>query len=479
MIGLDGAEIGFIRDCGAALPNLNHALSQGRLDALRTTAEHLVGSVWPTFSTGTMPGEHGIGQRLQWDPDAMRTRRITADWLPFEPFWYGLARRGERVVALDVPFSVAARLDDESIEIINWGTHEGTGPLAANRGGLARDILRRFGRHPIGDEITVDKTPAQRDSIRRALAAGAAAKGRLARWLLQGEDWSLFLIVFGETHRGGHVLWPAQGVPPDSLRAVYQAIDAAIGEILACLDLDHTGVMIFALHGMEANYSQTHLVRPAMERINRLFTAGAEQVSAPRPAPGMIRMLRERFPHRLQHVAALALPVAVRDWILDRELTGGVDWPRTPGFALRGAVHGHIRYNLAGREARGALSPGSEAQRLYTAAIREGFLSLSEAETGERLVRDVAELGDLYPGPRSRYLPDIAIQWEHVPPVDAARSPRLGSFRRRLANGRTGEHRPAGFAALLGRWPDSASADRPSHIKDLAGVVTRALEEAA
>ncbi len=478
LIGLDAADITFIHNSARALPNLARALPPDRICLLRTTAEHLVGSVWPTFCTGTLPGDHGIGQRLQWDPAAMRTRRVTADWLPFEPFWYGLARRGERVVALDVPFSLAARLGS-GLEIVNWGTHERIGAFAANRPGLARDILRRFGRHPIGDEIAVDKSLAQREAIRRTLVAGVALKGRLARELLQTADWSVFLTVFGETHRGGHVLWPADGTPPDALRDVYRAVDSAVGEILQSVDLDRTAVMIFALHGMQVNNSQTHLVRPAMERINALFTTGALPAPTARPPGGLIRALREHVPPRLQHAAALAVPTPVRDWVIDRELTGGLDWRRTPGFAMRGAVLGHVRYNLVGREARGALPAGGEAERRYASLIRDGFLSLRDAATGAALVRDVIFLADRYSGIRSHYLPDIVIEWAQQPPAASVRSARLGSIERRLASGRTGEHRPAGFAALLGRWPDSALANRPAHIKDFARFVTHALGEAA
>ena len=74
MIGLDAAELGFVRAAGAALPTLRRALETGLVRRLRSPADLLPGSVWPTFFTGKPPAEHGFYHHLQWDPAAMRLR---------------------------------------------------------------------------------------------------------------------------------------------------------------------------------------------------------------------------------------------------------------------------------------------------------------------------------------------------------------------------------------------------------------------
>lgn len=467
-IGLDAADIVFIRTNLAHLPNLRRVFEEGSVHPLRSTAEQLAGSVWPTFYTGTLPGMHGIAQHIQWDPDAMRMRRVTADWLYCEPFWYDFARRGGRIVAVDVPFTFPSRLP-HGIEVSSWGSHDKLGAYDVNRADLRREIRRRFGRHPMGDEIPVDKTPAQLDAIRRSLIAGAAAKGRLSRWLMESADWTFFLTVFGEPHRGGHILWPDPDgrVPADALLDVYRAVDAAMGEALAGVDPASTAVMVFALHGMRSNFSQEHFVRPVVERINAVF-AGETGTPERRAGGGIMRRLREAVPPALQHAIALSVPVAVRDWVVAREVTEGLDWARTPGLALRGDVQGYVRLNLLGREAKGILQAGSDAHRRYLDLVTEGFRGLRGPEA---MVEDVLAIPELFPGPRSRYLPDLVVRWKHRPPAREACSERLGRFARRLATGRSGEHRGAGFIALLGRWPDAARAAPPGHIKDLAGFV--------
>ncbi len=474
MIGLDAADITFIRANLPKLPTLGRVFAEGAVHSLRTTAGHLAGSVWPTFYTGTLPGSHGIGQHIQWDPAAMRMRRVTADWLYSEPFWYELARRGERVAALDVPFAFPSRLE-RGIEISGWGSHDRLGPYIVNSAGLRREIRRRFGRHPMGDEIPVEKSPAQLDAIRRSLVAGAVLKGRLTRWVMETTDWSFFLTVFGEVHRGGHILFPAPDlaaqVPADALLEVYQAVDAAVGEILAGVDPARTAVMVFTLHGMRSNFSQEHFVRPVIDRINALFN-GAAVPGRSRPTAGIVRRLREAVPARLQHDVALAVPVPVRDWVVAREATEGLDWARTPGLALRGDVQGFVRLNLRGREACGMLAPGGEDHRRYLDLVAEAFTGLRSSSD---LVEEVLPIPEVFPGPRSQYLPDLIVRWKHRSPAAEAHSGRFGRFVRHLATGRTGEHRAAAFAALFGTWPESARAAPPRHIVDLAGFISRAM----
>jgi predicted AlkP superfamily phosphohydrolase/phosphomutase len=197
---------------------------------------------------------------MQWDQTRMQLRRLSADWMRYEPFWYELARQGLRVTALDVPFSLPTRLE-HGVEVINWGDHDLLGPYESNRPGLAREIRRRFGKPTMGHEVPVLKTRAQLERVRKDLVNSARRKGELSRWLLETTEWDFFLTVFGECHRGGHILWPEPvsgltAVPPDGLLEVYQEVDQAVGHVLDGVDLSTTTVIVFSLHGMGVNLRQ-------------------------------------------------------------------------------------------------------------------------------------------------------------------------------------------------------------------------------
>lgn len=486
MIGLDAAELTFIREHAAALPVLTQLFAQAQPRVIGSTASVLAGSVWPTFYTGTMPGEHGIYHHLQWDPARMKLRRVRADWLWAEPFWYELERRGQDVIALDVPMTFPSRLS-RGAEIINWGSHDTLSATSAKPAGLKRQILRRFGRHPMGCEIPVNKTADELERIRVNLVAGARRKGELSRWLAESRPWDFFVTIFGETHRGGHILWPESDgsgdrtVPPTALLDVYKAVDDAIGHLLDTPAMRDATVVLFALHGMGPNISQEHFVPKIVDRLNARF-AGAATGTAPANGDGtpaatppagqrsLMRMLREKLPAGLQNAIARAVPVGVRDYVVNKSVTSGHDWAHTPGLALLADLHGYFRFNLAGREKSGSLAPGGEEHERYREFVREAFASFHVSGTDKPLVRETLFTADAFPGRRQHLLPDVILSWHVAPQARAIESPLLGAIHSDPGTGRSGNHRPEGFVAVVQQGLAPFDESRVDHIADLAGA---------
>jgi predicted AlkP superfamily phosphohydrolase/phosphomutase len=471
MIGLDAAELGLIQASRGQLPHLARLLGAGTLHRLRSPAGLLAGAVWPTFFTGAHPGEHGIYHHLQWDAERMRLRRVADDWLPAEPFWYELERRGLDVITVDVPMTCHSRLE-RGVEVTCWGSHDQLVPFAARPREVEREIRRRFGRHPMGDEIPVEHTPRERERIRRRLVDGARTKGELSRWLLESRPWDLSVTVFGECHRGGHLLWPGPGEPPTALLDVYRAVDTAVGGLMETLTREGVTVILFAIHGMGPNTSQEHLVPRMMDRINGAPSNGNGAHAAPRR--GMMRMLRETLPAPLQNAIARAVPVATRDAVVDRAVTSGHHWPTTPGIAILADLNGYLRLNVRGRERDGMLEPGGEALGLYEDRVHAAFTAL-RAPDGTPLVDAVRFARDELPGARSHHLPDLIVTWTGVPPASAATSNGFGTVTGTIATGRTGNHRPDGFCVVLPAEGAAPPDETPSHVADLAPMVARML----
>ena len=484
MIAVDAGELSLIRASLPSLPTFRRLLEEAALFPLRSSAEHISASVWPTKYTGASPAEHGISQHIQWDPTAMRMRRISSDWVYSEPFWYDLARAGLGVTVLDVPFTFENRLP-RVVEINNWGSHDLMGRFQANPTGLGRVIRRRYGRHPMGYEIPVSKDTRQLVAMQRECTVGAETKGRLARWLRDTTDWDFYLAVFGECHRGGHILWRDHDdihahVPPGALLDIYHAVDAAVGRVLEGVDRETTTIVVFSLHGMGHNFSQEHFVRRAMDRINATFRReGAARDDPRHPQRGLIRALRESIPASLQHAVARAVPVQVRDWVVGREVTGGLDWSRTPGFALRSDLFSFVRLNVVGRERLGTLEAASDTYRRYIEHLTTGFLGLRTVGTNRPIVGDIAPAQEVFSGARCHLLPDFILRWTEEYPASEVRSPELGLIRAAPDSGRTGEHRPNGFALVLGRGlkegglpPLAHNRDFPRFVSHLLGVRT-------
>jgi predicted AlkP superfamily phosphohydrolase/phosphomutase len=485
MIGMDAAELSFIQENLSALPALRRLLETGTLHRLGSTAGVFPGSVWPTMYSGTLPGEHGIYHHLQWDPEAMRLRRVADDWLYVEPFWYELERRGLRVATIDVPMTFPSRLG-QGAEIINWGSHDELGPFNARPRHLAREISRRFGRHPMGSEIPTRKSPGQLELIRRTLVAGAQLKGELSRWLLAQGDWDFYLTVFGETHRGGHLLWPENGAEGSGgsarLLDVYRAVDRAVGGLLEALPRDVTTLIVFALHGMGGNTSQEHFMPKVIDRVNSRFMADAERPTAGgvrEPRAGQrsaMRFLRERLPAGFQNAVARAVPVAVRDRVVSRQISAGHDWRLTPGIALLADLNGYLRWNIRGREGRGMLAPDDQRLERYVEWVMRCMKGLRLPGAEDSLVREVLLSPDHYPGRRTSLLPDAVVTWNGLPPLSRIHSEEIGALAAELGTGRAGNHLPDGFCVVVNRAVGGGQAIRPpSHISELASFVSSLL----
>jgi hypothetical protein len=320
----------------------------------------------------------------------------------------------------------------------------------------------------MGPEIPVEKTADELARIRRNLVAGAQRKGELARWLYGLRAWDLFLCVFGETHRGGHILWPDRE-HDDALLDVYRAVDAGVGTLLEAL-APNSVVVLFALHGMGPNTSQEHVVPQVMDRIE-----GASGAPSKPAGPGLMRLLRERVPAGFQNAVARGVPVAVRDWVMDRQIRSGHEWSSTQGFALLADLNGYLRLNLRGRERDGTLDPESPGHLELLARWERAYASLRHGGTGAPLVEHLVFDHPDLEGPRRAALPDAIVTWRPAPPAEQVDSALLGRFNAQRATGRGGNHRPAGFFSVRDPTGQLPEYEAPRHIADLAAWVRWAL----
>jgi predicted AlkP superfamily phosphohydrolase/phosphomutase len=464
MIGLDAGDREFLGAHAAELPNISALFAQGVEGKLET--EPMSGTLWPSFYTRGGPGDHGIYHHLQWDPARMKIRRADRSWLQTQPFWRTLGEQGVRVTVFDVPFVMRGEAPNV-LEVMNWGAQDELDPFWSNDKRLQRRILSQYGLHPMGFEIPVPKTPAQLQRIADDTTRGARLRGRLAVDLMRERPWDLFIVGFGETHRAGHVLWthPDDRAPGDRLVDVYKAVDEAVGAIVAEAGPD-AEIVLFALHGMGPNCSQSHLTSIFMQRAIARFR-GLPAPEEKGDAPGLIRTLRRRLPAQLQLGIANLVPQWLRDIVVARELDGGYRWADTYGFCLRGDITGYLRLNIKGREAQGAISPAEAAE--LKVFLRSELEALRSAD-GQPVVRSVSFLTEEATGPRAHLLPDILVEWNpDVLSTTEVHSPNLGVVRAKPETGRDGNHRFNGFYVHAG--PRQGGNVRPRHPSQLADLV--------
>ena len=277
MVGVDAASIDVIRANLARLPNFRRVLEGGAYHSLASFGDVASGSVWPSFAAGKPPGEHGVYHHIQWNQATMRLHRVAEEWLGYRPFWLDLARAGTKVCVIDVPMTFPG-LGGDAVEVVSWASHDQLVPFSCNRPEIERELRRRFSADPMGHEIPVSKSSATLQAIRNRLIDSARKKSEAIRWLLKLEPWDLFIAIFGETHRGGHLLWAPDGDtakagPSEDLLAVYETVDRGLGSILDEIEGMNAVFVLFAVHGMARDISRTGAVPFVMDRVNQLHHA--------------------------------------------------------------------------------------------------------------------------------------------------------------------------------------------------------------
>ena len=483
-IGLDGAEISLMdRWAGdGTLPELAGLRQAGVHTRLRSSAEWLAGSVWPSFYTGQGPEDHGFYQFLQWRADRMRLTRPGHSWLRPEPFWRSLNGSGLRGVALDVPMTPPP-VPFQGVEISGLATHDQLAPPSSYPRHRLADAQRNHRVPPLPEETYGIGAPPAPAAIRDEAVSATAGVMRVAEDMIARDPWNLFLVCLGAPHRAGHLLWTPSGdtgaEPSSALRDIYRACDEAVGRLVRAAGPETT-VIVFSLHGMGPNTSRADVL-PAL--LDRVLGNGP----APSPAPSLAAPSRPSPPAAaltaLKRIIKPCLPRAVRERITTHARLGRRDWTEVDAFGLVADLQGYIRINLRGRERRGRVKP-DEADALAD-RIRRGLMTFTDADTGRPVALRIARREEVFPaGARAHDLPDLMVDWDPTP-SNAHRlliSPDFG----RVAwptpgawpDGRSGNHRPLGFCLAVGpsvRRTTPATGD----ILDLAPTILALLGQPA
>jgi len=452
------------------LPNLAALVARGASGRTGGVEGFFVGSTWPSMYTGTNPARHGVHYLLQLAPGTYALHGVAhGDFVRREAFWSAAARAGRRVAVLDVPLT---RLDPslDGVHVVEWGGHDALYGFRTSPPELADELRARHGVHPLGPTCDgVRRTAEDWRAFVDQLTTGVARKGAWTRELLARGGWDLLMQVFTETHCVGHQAWhlhdtahPAHDAAVaaalgDPLRRVYQAVDAAVGEIVAAAG-DDAHVVVFSAHGMSHWYGAQFLLRDILVRLGvTVPLASHRSGGARRLAAAAWRQL----PDAMRSPARAALR-AMRPTPRAAPPTLGYDFARSRCFPLNnGLAVGGIRLNLIGREPRGVIRPGNEA-RMFCDDLAGELLAIVDDRTGRPLVRRVLRTDDLCAGEHRDALPDLLVEWSDDVPTGStalaggaasrvrARSPRVGVVEGANDYARTGEHRPGGWLVAAG-----------------------------
>ena len=484
MIAMDAAEARLVEAWMAAgvLPNLRKLRAAGIFGRLKSSADWLSGSPWPTFYTGTPPDEHGLYRFLQWRPERMGFSRPAPDWLDLQPFWRRFGADGPAAVMVNIP-QVYPAAPFNGVELSGWGTHDRLAAPSSYPADVLTRVRREFGPSPVAPEVHRRESMARLLALRDAWVAATERSAQIALRLMADHAWDLFGVAFGATHRCGHKLWDGSALDGPAgdddaarlsaaLRDVYVACDRAVGRLVESAGPEAV-VMVFSLHGMGPNTSRVEVL-PDLLRAVLGPGAGPRRSSHSRHP---LHRLRAMVPQAWRTEVKRRLPFRLQDRLSRFWLAHGRDWKATEAFSLSADLQGYIRLNKRGREAAGVVEEGEAVERLC-ARIEAGLKSFADADTGRPVVAEIARRERLFAnGARADCLPDLVVQWSREPACRhrALTSPRHGTVPWPTpgfnADGRSGNHRPQGWLLAAGPQVTAGASLEGGHILDVAPTI--------
>ncbi len=470
------------------LPNIEGLLESGRVGETTGLPGVYVGAHWPSFITGCTPATNRVHSWEQLQPGTYDSYRCKAgDHMQKPQFWETLSAEGIRSCILDIPHSRISP-DINGLQTVEWGAHDAAYGFHASSEDLRREIVSRYGLHPVSGNSDADRPILELDRFADELVRGVQMKADLSEDFVQREEWDFFAQVFTEAHCGGHLLWhlhdpnhirhheAAEAGVGDRLKDVYVEIDKGIGRILDRLD-DATTVVFLANHGIGPKYNADFLLPEILIALG---------VAAPADIP-------EEVPSTIDHVddfvtkAWQKLPPSFRERVqpLRDRVRGAIHTEKTPPpkilpsegkcfFVRNNSAHAGIRVNLVGREPNGQVQPGAEYEA-FLDELTSDLKGIINVDTGKAIVNKVYRCDDVYDGPEREHLPDLFVDWTNDAPIENLNSNKIGHISGRYAYCRTGEHRPDGVFVVTGPGIAPGKIERKINCIEFAPTIAKLL----
>jgi predicted AlkP superfamily phosphohydrolase/phosphomutase len=504
VFGLDGITFDLLQpwlDEGR-LPNLARLLRTGASGPLRSTIPPVSASAWPSFATGTNPGQHSLVDFTYPAPDGYDIRVSNGLTVAVPAIWQIASDAGLDVGVVSLPMTFPPR-PMNGFMLCSFLTPSPESDYTYPPE-LKQELLDACGPYPLrmsekgrGVDPAVFVRASKQLEIDRAKSVS---------YLLQNKPWDLFIYVLETTDNLQHEIWhlvdethplhdaaTAERVLPDILD-YYQTVDRLLGEMLAQLPEDAL-VVILSDHGFGPFHKFFH--------INNWLAANGWLVFKDSP---LSRLKRAAFRVGVTPINALkwltALGLSDMRKNVKRGRGGGtlrrvflsfndVDWSRTKAFSV--GNFGQVYLNVKGQRPQGAVDP-AEYETLRDTIVAAAQ-QLRDPADDSQVVPVVYKREEVFQGISAAHLPDLVLHTDRAKYVSFGHAD-FGSNRIiEPSTGQTGHHHMTGVLGLNGpgvragvTMPDASLLDLAPTILHYLGlpvpeymdgrVLTEALDEA-
>jgi len=397
IIGLDAGTFDILlpfveRDL---MPNLRRLIENGVCATLRSTVPAVTSPAWPAMVTGLNPGKLGLFAMLNKRVGAQYDFAVASNCYHHRAIWSLIGRYGKRSIVCNVPVTYPPAPINGCLVS---GMLTPKGQLCTYPSALMSELEAKG--------LLID-WEAQRD-IDSTIAL-ADEETRLALFLMENNEWDLFMTVFRATDMIFH-LFPER---EREVEALFARVDAHLGRLIERADEQDT-VFVVSDHGMTLQHEVIN-VNSLLQQAGLLKKREAEK-DALNFAHSVIERVKQNrllqnpiFKNPLTRKLSQQISQRVESKRIDygrdgrrlsRLAQSQIDWSGTKCFFVDLGYGSGVYLNLKGREPEGTVEPGEEYQ-----ALRSHITELLSQQSGV-IVRRREEV---YSGPFVEMAPDLLL----------------------------------------------------------------------
>ncbi len=360
VVGLDGTPHSLITELvdRGELPNIAQLFRTGSVCRMHSSRPEVSSVAWSCFMTGQNPGKHGIYGFVDRVPGSYDITVLNSASMRSLTLWEVLSRRGCRVLVMNVPVTYPPRP-------VNGILVSGFLSPTLQKATYPAEVASRL--EALGYVIDVDPWRA-REALENLVPDLEVALDRrfgafLELWQEISPDFAILQVM--ETDRLQHFLWEHyerrdEEYAPRFLE-FYQRIDAAVGNLVQELG-EGVRYILLSDHGF----------------------------------------------------CTLEKEVYVNHWLVE---AGWLKFKKHPAESLADIDESSRAYaldpariylHLRGREPRGSVEPGPEAERVRKELV-EALSDMKDPETAEPLLNVVLRGEEIYHGPALDGAPDLLL----------------------------------------------------------------------
>ncbi len=494
IIGLDGATFKLIKPWvkEGKLPTFARLMEEGAYGELKSTPDMMSPAAWTSFFTGKNPAKHGIYNFLDLIPGTLKMRYLNSTHRDGETLWSLLNKAGKKAGVLNVPMTYPAEKVN-GFMISGWNAPTIRSKRFSYPPYLINELLERFGEYALFPTVKKNIARGRPDLGIEELHHDLNLKDSISRYLMEKEEWDIFISFFVHTDQVQHYYWhymdpqhpkfnPKNDAEKygDAIFSIYKRCDQIIHDHISSLDDDVT-IIVVSDHGQGPNHGAVQYLPLWLKYMG---LAKDREVSSKNPINMLWLWMSHNFSNLLkwtynQMNKRLSIKYKsylntlfpnLRDKIESAWRFSTYDWSKTKVY-----FHYEPRINLKGREPYGIILPGKEYEDLRDYLIKKLY-ECRDLKTGQKVVEKVFKGEEVFHGKYLANAPDIVIWWKEDVVISGLVSTRedgteIKVMKKHLDDPRTGNHTPYGIFIAKGKHIKKGVEVKGAEIIDLAPTI--------